>query len=231
MTRRVSIVIPAGGLGLRMGAGEPKQLQVHLGKTMLEWSLDPFLALGSRLGKVVIPLAKEIHQQRPTFMDRWPSTVHTCVGGVTRQESVHRGFQVLLDLGASEDLWLVHDAARPMLSQEDLLRLIDKIEESSDGALLATPVRDTLKRSNGDAQVEGTVDRACLWQAQTPQGAPGPLLWDASCRGLKEQWEVTDDASLLEQSGVPVHLVQSQNVNFKVTLPEDWDGFTAMKKN
>ena len=231
MTRPVSIVIPAGGLGLRMGAGEPKQLQVHLGKTMLEWSLKPFLNLGERLGRIVIPLAQEIMDEPPAFMENLPEIVHVCLGGSTRQESVHSGFQTLLDLGASDDLWLVHDAARPMLTQGDLLRLIDKIEESNQGALLATPVRDTLKSSKDHGLVEKTVDRASLWQAQTPQGAPGPLLWEASCRGFKEKWSVTDDASLLEQSGTPVHLVQSQHVNFKVTLPEDWDCFTAMFKS
>ena len=211
-----------------MGAGEPKQLQVHKGKTMLEWSLEPFLALGDRLGRVVIPLAREIHERPPAFMSQLPPVVHLCVGGNTRQESVHFGFEKLMSLGAREDLWLVHDAARPMLNREDLWRLIEKIEASQQGALLATPVRDTLKCSYGDGLVEKTVDRAPLWQAQTPQGAPGPLLWDASCRGLKEKWSVTDDASLLEQSGIPVHLVQSQHVNFKVTLPEDWHCFTAM---
>jgi 2-C-methyl-D-erythritol 4-phosphate cytidylyltransferase len=211
-----------------MGAGEPKQLQVHLGKTMLEWSLMPFLALSQRLGKIVIPLAKEIYDHPPEFIQHLPSSVETCIGGASRQESVHRGFEALLELGCSEDLWLVHDAARPMLSEQDLARLINKIEENHEGALLATPVRDTLKRSNDQTQVDGTVDRSLLWQAQTPQGAPGPMLWEASCRGLNEKWVVTDDASLLEQSGVPVHLVQSQQVNFKVTLPEDWQSFTAL---
>lgn len=229
----ISVVIPAGGLGLRMGAGQPKQLQVHLGKTMLEWSLLPFLNLGKRLGYLVVPLAAEILKDPPQFMldllKSYPQKICLCEGGATRQESVHAGFEVLKEKGCLEHWWLIHDAARPLLSPRDLEQLMVVLEETRQGAMLATPVRDTIKKSAAVSRVLETVDRSNLWQAQTPQGAFGRTMYESSLRGLREHWSVTDDASLLEQAGIPVHLVQSRDVNFKVTLPEDWRMFCALK--
>lgn len=195
---------------------------------MLQWSLEAFFGLGERLGEVVVPLAREILDAPPDFLKTLPKSVHLCEGGATRQRSVHAGLELLRSLGRGSDMILVHDAARPLLSQGDLRHLIEVIETSGEGALLATPVRDTIKRSVDGSSVKETVDRSPLWQAQTPQGAPGELLWRASCRALEKEWQVTDDASLLEQDGVKVHLVQSKDPNFKVTLPEDWVLFTQM---
>ena len=224
----VAVVIPAGGSGKRMGGEAPKQWLVHRGKSLLEWSLLPFLELGSRLNCIVVPLPKNIFEHPPEWLLAMADRVILCEGGETRQDSVHEGFYQLVLRGLQGSIWLVHDAARPLLDPRDLNRLIDKIEHTQDGALLALPVRDTIKRSNREGEVVGTVDRSLLWQAQTPQGGPGHKLWAASLKAKSEQRSVTDDATLLEQSGHRIHLVEGHPLNFKITHPQDWELFQRL---
>ena len=195
---------------------------------MLEWSLLPFLSLGKRLQTLVVPLPKNVFENPPAWLLALADRVILCEGGATRQDSVHAGFEQLICRGFEDSIWLVHDAARPLLDQQDLNRLIEKIELTQEGALLALPVRDTIKRSNPENEIVGTLDRSQLWQAQTPQGGPGRKLWEASLKAQQLKWSVTDDASLLEQSGHRVHLVEGHPLNFKITHPQDWELFQKL---
>lgn len=224
----VAVVIPAGGSGSRMGIDAPKQLMMHRGKSLLEWSLLPFLSLGSRLDCIVVALPKNIFEDPPAWLLELSQQVILCVGGKTRQDSVHEGFYQLVLRGLQGSIWLVHDAARPLLEAQDLNRLIDKIESTQEGALLALPVRDTIKRANSHSEIVATVDRNLLWQAQTPQGGLGHQLWKASLSAKKDGRPVTDDAALMEQVGQRVHLVEGHPLNFKITHPHDWELFQRL---
>lgn len=136
-------------------------------------------------------------------------------GGQTRAESVLNGLLASeLDL---EDWVLVHDAARPCLSAQQLTHLLDEVRADEVGGLLAVPVADTLKREDAMRRVEHTESRAGLWQAQTPQMFRTGLLVQA----LEAAPNVTDEASAIEALGLKPRLVSSDSTNFKVTYPQD----------
>jgi 2-C-methyl-D-erythritol 4-phosphate cytidylyltransferase len=136
-------------------------------------------------------------------------------GGGTRAETVTNG---LLATELAPDDWiLVHDAARPCLSQTQLARLIDELCDDKVGGLLAVPVADTLKRANAAQRVAQTESREGLWQAQTPQMFRTGLLLHA----LQTAPNVTDEASAIEALGMHPKLVESETTNFKVTYPQD----------
>lgn len=210
-----------------MGSDQPKQFLEHRGKSMLQWSIEACLALDQQLKALVLPLPSSFFSSPPPWLNSLDPRIHLCLGGNSRQSSVHKGFELLKQLGHERGIWLVHDAARPNLLSSDLERLLDKIASTGQGALLANPVRDTIKRER-DGLVDNTVDRKQLWAAQTPQGAPASMMWNASLKAMSENWSVTDDASLLEQNKVPVHLVEGDPCNFKVTSPSDWEHFCRL---
>ena len=160
-------VIPAAGIGARMGAQQPKQYLEIAGTTLLEYSLGVMLAC-DWIEQVVVALHPE-DQIAPTmacFKDR---RVRTVVGGAERMDSVLAGLAAIAEQGASEDWVLVHDAARPCLVSAEVLRLRDSVLTSGQGGILAEPVLDTVKQAGPDGLVEETLDRSRLWRAQTPQ--------------------------------------------------------------
>lgn len=224
---KVSIVIPAGGNGTRLGHKQKKQFLKHKGKTLLEWSLDPFFKLSQKIQNIVIALPKEdLNSTQELLHSSAPFPVHCVQGGDSRQASVFEGLKELKSLNDS-GIWLVHDAARPLVHTDDLIRLIEKIDQTNEGALLASPVKDTIKLSDG-AMVKKTMDREKLWKAQTPQGAPSDILWAANQHAVDKKLTVTDDASILEAYGTKVHLVEGPTLNFKVTDQNDWKIFTQL---
>ena len=115
-----------------------------------------------------------------------------------------------------------------LLSERDLKELIHTLDTTEEAGLLAIAAKDTIKMANSERKVKHTVPRENLWQAQTPQGGPGEWLLDSHLIAEKEGWEVTDDASILEQSSMPVHLVPSQDLNFKITQSQDWELFKRL---
>ena len=138
-------------------------------------------------------------------------------GGATRAESVANGLSVLAEELEENDWVLVHDAARPCLSQSALDQLIDTLADDPVGGILAMPVADTLKRSNLEQRIVATEPRDGLWQAQTPQMFRYGLLRHA----LTEALTVTDEASAVEAQGHSPVLVRSDLTNLKVTFPAD----------
>jgi 2-C-methyl-D-erythritol 4-phosphate cytidylyltransferase len=142
---------------------------------------------------------------------------HVVSGGATRQESM------ALALAASDPaatLVLIHDAARPLFPVDAARTALERAAEVG-AALLAVPVADTIKRARADGLVETTVARDALWLAQTPQVARRELLVAALARARQEQWQVTDDASLLERAGYDVAIVPSTPANLKITTTQD----------
>jgi len=208
-------VIPAAGLGSRLGAALPKQYLEVAGRTLLEHSLRALFA-DPRVQGVVVALRADDERAAGLACLRDPRVLLTD-GGAERADSVAAGLAALRAHADADDWVLVHDAARPCLDAQSLGALIDAVEASGQGAILAQPVSDTVKRSDDGATVAGTVDRRSLWLAQTPQLF---RLGDLAA-ALARAGTVTDEASAMEAAGHPVALVPGPRSNFKVTTAED----------
>jgi 2-C-methyl-D-erythritol 4-phosphate cytidylyltransferase len=214
MSERYLAVVPAAGGGTRLGAALPKQYLDLGGDHMLHRSVDALLA-EPRIERIVVVVAPDDPRRPPPGrFDRRVCLLP--VGGETRADSVAAGLERLH--AADADWVLVHDAARPGLTPVALARLIDAVGDDAVGGLLALPVADTLKRSDGAGRVLATVDRAELWAAQTPQMFRAGLLRRALA-GPRDG--VTDEASAVERLGLRPLLVRGDPVNLKVTLAED----------
>ena len=213
-------VIPAAGVGARMAADRPKQYLQLGGRTILEHSLGCFLDHPSLKG-LVVSLASD----DPYWLDLACATdprIQRADGGAERSGSVLNALLHLNALGASDDDWvLVHDAARPNLSRDDLDKLLVELADDPVGGLLAVPARDTLKRANKHGRVVETVDRSLIWQAYTPQMFRLGALHRALADSLVADAIITDEASAMEWSGQAPRLIEGRSDNIKVTRPED----------
>ena len=234
--RRVWAVVPAAGRGARFEseANLPKQYAPLAGATVLEWSLAALLN-EPRVEGIVIALAAD-DTRWPDIAASMPlSKIHTTIGGATRPESVMNGLKALETLAAAEDWVLVHDAARPCLTSIDLTALIDAVgagAESADivnGAVLASPIVDTVKRERGGIAVD-TVDRDGLWRALTPQVFGFARLRQALDDVVRGGIAVTDEAQAMERLGLPARLVRGSPFNIKVTRAEDLSMAEAILK-
>ena len=213
-------VIPASGVGSRMGADRPKQYLQLAGKSILEHSLDCFLDHPC-LRAVVVSFAEHdpFWAGLPCASD--PRVVRV-QGGPERAYSVLNALLRLGELGAQEQDWvLVHDAARPNLCANDLDLLLAELAADPVGGLLAVPARDTLKRADGDGRVRETIDRSLIWQAYTPQMFRLGALQRALAEALVSEVRVTDEASAMEWAGQSPRLIEGRADNIKVTHPED----------
>ena len=206
---RLYVVVPAAGTGQRMGSAVPKQyLELNSGQTVLGMTVSKLQLL--RPERLVVAL----HAADTWFDDLHLSGVDRVVGGENRAASV---LSALTAIDArDDDLILVHDAVRPCVRVADINRLIDLARDHAEGALLATPVIDTLKRVT-DQQVTATVDRSQLWQAQTPQIFRFELLK----RALLAAPAATDEASAVEALGILPRICRGRADNLKITTNED----------
>ncbi|TRO18011.1 2-C-methyl-D-erythritol 4-phosphate cytidylyltransferase [Ectopseudomonas mendocina] len=220
MTTKFWLVIPAAGVGARMAADRPKQYLQIAGRCILEHTLHCFLDHPGLLGAVVcVALDDPFWPHLPVAND---ARIRRAPGGKERADSVLAGLEALVAEGANSEDWvLVHDAARPNLSREDLERLLDSLADDPVGGLLAVPARDTLKRAGSDGRVVATVDRSVIWQAYTPQMFRLGALREALAQALKEGVAVTDEASAMEWAGQSPRLIEGRADNLKVTRPED----------
>lgn len=213
-------VIPAAGSSRRMGPGAiPKQYLTLRGRCVLEWSAAPFLARPDCAGVVVV-LAADDRRWQTLELSRH-SRVSTILGGAERSASVQQGLQALRDRAGEGDWVLVHDAARPCLGRDDLNQLIATVQADDVGGLLASPVIDTLKRSDGAGRVAETVSRADLWRALTPQMFRYGVLDRALTQAASAHVSVTDEAQAVELLGLRPRLVAGSADNIKITVPAD----------
>lgn len=210
----IAAVIPAAGVGQRMQADKPKQyLRLH-GKTVLEHSVQPLLSLES-VGQLFLALSADDPYFAATGLTD-PRIIRV-EGGAER---VHSVLNALQNIDAVRYPWvLVHDAARPLVRRADIQLLIERCLAAGHGGILATPVRDTMKR--GQQQVQHTVDRTDLWHALTPQFFPTALLTAAIGGALAAGVAVTDEASAMEWAQQSVLLVEGHSDNLKITRPAD----------
>ena len=214
-------VIPAAGFGSRMENQLPKQYLPLSGKPMIYHAVDTFCrsALIHQVFIVLSPQDTQWQQYDWNVYDEKLTVLYQ--GGATRAESVLNG---LIEAPnnypvTAQDWILVHDAARPLFTQNQLKHLIEAVGDDPVGGLLAIPIADTLKRSNSDNCVAQTESRDNLWQAQTPQMFRYQMLVDALSNNTHQN--VTDDASAIEALGLHPKLVHNRDYNFKVTYPQD----------
>lgn len=216
MTRNFALV-PAAGTGTRMGDEQPKQYHLLAGQPMIRHALEALCA-SPRIQRVFVVLAEQDDLwERFDWSELGVKLSLLRCGGPTRADSVLNGLTAISAVVKPDDWVLVHDAARPCLSAEQLDRLIERVGNDDIGGILAVPVADTLKRAGPDGRIERTVSREHLWQAQTPQMFRYGHLHEA----LSRSRIVTDEAGALETQGHRPLLVASDASNLKVTYPAD----------
>jgi 2-C-methyl-D-erythritol 4-phosphate cytidylyltransferase len=213
------LLIPAGGKGLRMGGGIPKQFRDWGGEPLLKATLRAFFRPG-------MPVLRGISLAVPPD---WLDEVRTWTfgvpfwaveGGVTRQESVAAALAVL---PVQPDApVMIHDGVRPFPPTEPIRLALQALSEDCEGSLLGEVSTDTLKRVDASGQVLGTEPRDCIFRAQTPQIAFRSVWQQAFDWARENAFAATDDVSLLEAMGLRVRLVPSPSSNLKITTPEDW---------
>lgn len=216
---RYWFVIPAAGIGARMGAGKPKQYLMIGDKTILEHTLLRILALPDLAG-IIVALSQEDTYWKPLSIFQNP-LVHTTIGGENRADSVLNGLRYLADKISDQDWVLVHDAARPCVTLENIQQLCNELAENNVGGILAVPVSDTLKQVGNKAEIQSTLDRSSLWQAQTPQMFRYKLLHDCLAQSLATKQTVTDESSAVELCGYKPQVVEGRSDNIKITRPDD----------
>ncbi len=213
----VAAIIPAAGSGTRMGLDHPKQFHFLSGSPILVHTVRKFASVDCVNLIVVVVPADRVDSTKDLLQEYnlLDSTVSVLAGGKRRQDSVKCGLDSLpVDAG----IVLVHDGARPLVTEEIIIRCTLAAEKFG-AAIAAVPVKDTLKKGDTENQIVETVDRETLWQAQTPQAARVSLLLAAYKAAANR--DVTDEASLLELAGTPVQLVEGSETNIKITRPDD----------
>lgn len=270
---RYWLVMPAAGVGRRFGESIPKQYADLHGRTVMEWSMAPFLYDSRCLGLVVVLGSGDSHWA--TVAARLPDEtgamrasganiaaaladatrvaeraaaraggadtegftdpalilpsvpavtlpkVITATGGGERSHSVRNGLAALAGRAASDDWVLVHDAARPCVSRQDVDRLFDRAQAHAVGGILAAPAADTLKRAGEGKEIVQTIDRTSLWRALTPQMFRYGRLCEALDRAHGEGRTPTDEAQALEWLGERPLVVEGSTTNLKITSADD----------
>jgi 2-C-methyl-D-erythritol 4-phosphate cytidylyltransferase len=210
-------IVPAAGSGSRFGGEMPKQYQMLAGRPLIYYSLAA-LCRCQRVDRVWVVLSPEDCWWQ---LYDWTGLGHKLetvyCGGASRSDSVANGLAAAATAADDEDWVLVHDAARPCLSQANLNTLCEQLADDPVGGLLAAPLADTLKRADAEQRVAHTESRDGLWQAQTPQMFRYGLLRQV----LAEHPQGTDEASAVEAAGFKPRLVAGDASNFKVTFPAD----------
>jgi 2-C-methyl-D-erythritol 4-phosphate cytidylyltransferase len=237
-------VVPAAGIGSRMKSSVAKQYLTIGNKTVIEHTLDALLS-HHQIQRIVVVL----HPQDCIFKSLKVAQnplIETVIGGIERVDSVLSGLQHCLTKPLTNvNSWiLVHDAARPCVTHAELNDLFACVD-TCEGAILAVPVTDTIKRATSQqdspiAEIEETVERTQLWQAQTPQFFPLQKLIDAIQLAQRSNISITDEASAMEHVNASIKLIEGRTTNIKITRPCDLalaefylatDTFTNNNKN
>jgi 2-C-methyl-D-erythritol 4-phosphate cytidylyltransferase len=212
------LLIPAAGMGRRMGSDRNKLLLQLGDRPLLAWTILAAEASQSIVWIGIMGQPEDFADFKKILAELSLSKpVELIQGGETRQESVYNGLQAL---PPEAERVLIHDGARCLATSELFDRCGAALETVS-GLIAAIAVKDTIKVVDETGLIQATPDRSNLWAAQTPQGFEVKLLKDCHERGRKLGWEVTDDAALFERCQLPVHIVEGEEANFKITTPVD----------
>jgi 2-C-methyl-D-erythritol 4-phosphate cytidylyltransferase/2-C-methyl-D-erythritol 2,4-cyclodiphosphate synthase len=216
----VTAIIAAGGRGQRFGGTQPKQLLPLQGLTLLQRSVDAFLAHGS-VDELVVALPADVAANPPDYLRGTAKPVRIVVGGVRRQDSVANAFHAV---APASEVILIHDAARPFVSADLIDRTIAAAAVHG-AAIAALGVTDTVKRTGGagdDRVIVETIPRQDIVLAQTPQGFRRDVLAAALALG-ESSGDATDEAMLAERAGYAVRVVSGDPANVKITTAEDFE--------
>lgn len=222
--RSTGIVIVAAGRGERAGASVegPKQYRMIGGKPVIAHTIQHFQSIAADMPVVLVihPDDRALLDKALTFLPQREGDIRIVSGGQTRQASVLAGLRALRD--AQIETVLIHDGVRPFVDAALVGRVISTLADGADGALPVMPVTDTLKRGTPDGLIEGTVSRAGLFAAQTPQGFAYDAILSAHQRAEAEGLvDFTDDAAIAEWAGLAVRLVEGSPDNVKLTIQRD----------
>jgi 2-C-methyl-D-erythritol 4-phosphate cytidylyltransferase len=214
----VYLLIPAAGSGKRMGADRNKLLLQVRSKPLIAWTLLAAEAASSISWIGIVSQPPDWDDFKSIIADlRLKKTIELISGGSTRQESVYNGLQAL---PSHAKRVLIHDGAR-CLATPNLLNACSEAIIDCFGLIAAVPVKDTIKVVKDNGVIKNTPDRQQLWAAQTPQGFDVKLLKQCHDEGIRQGWEVTDDAALFEKCGIEVRIVPGEETNLKITTPQD----------
>jgi 2-C-methyl-D-erythritol 4-phosphate cytidylyltransferase len=216
---RAVAIIPAAGRGVRIQSERPKVFTSLLGKPLIVWSIEPFLKLDTFSEILIACPPNDVDTISQLLRNEGckESSVRLVAGGDTRQESVAI---CLREISAECDIIAVHDAARPLLTSQLLMNVLNRANETG-AAIAAVPCTDTVKLCDEDGIVSETLDRSRLWLVQTPQCFHRDLLVSAHKRAQRDDYTATDDAALVERIDAKVHVVMGTYENIKITTPED----------
>ncbi|MBU4178275.1 MAG: 2-C-methyl-D-erythritol 4-phosphate cytidylyltransferase [Desulfurivibrionaceae bacterium] len=216
--QKATAIIAAGGAGLRMGASTPKQFTELLGVPILIHTIRAFRQVPA-ITAIIVVVPAEHREHTLALLTRYHFDDHCTVvnGGKLRQDSVRIGLAQVTD---DSTLVAVHDGARPLIAPADIQRCLDAAATHG-AAIMAVPVKDTLKAVAADTTIRHTVEREGLWQAQTPQVVRAGLLKEAFAKADQDGFVGTDEASLLEHGGWQVSMVEGSETNLKITRPDD----------
>ena len=212
-------LVPAAGVGARMGADRPKQYLPLFGRPILQFTLE---RLGSYvpLRGIFVGLSPD-DAFWPSLPPHLPKVLGTFPGGQERAHTVLNGLKALMAHAASDDWVMVHDAVRPCVRHGDIDKLMNTVDGSPDGGLLGLPLADTVKRVDPMGQVVETVPRVGLWRALTPQLFPVARLRRALEAAVRRGVALTDEAAAIELDGGHPRMVAGHGDNIKITLPAD----------
>ncbi len=219
MSKSVVAVVPAAGLGTRMGGAARKQYRTLGGFPLLALSLQVLQRIES-IREIILSVPQHDRDYclseivKPFGLSK---VSHIVSGGARRQDSVRNGLMAISD---PPDMVLVHDGVRPFLQSDFVEQSISRAKDTG-AAVVAIPIHDTVKRVNTERVIQETLNREGLWHIQTPQVFRYDWLLKGHQLAQQENWEVTDDATLIERIGYPVSVVEGSCFNIKITRPDD----------
>lgn len=215
---RYWVVIPAAGIGQRFGAKCPKQYVNLAGKPLIHHTLSVFLQNAAVESVVVVLHPNDQYWTMPSPSADFKGKLITTHGGELRHDSVLQGLLALADRATADDWVLVHDAARPCLSQQALERLLIECSDDAVGGLLGLPATNTIKQVNQQGVVEKTLQRDSIWEAQTPQMFRYAVLLQAlQDLNDEDRYRITDEASAIERQGLRPKMITGEARNIKIT--------------
>jgi 2-C-methyl-D-erythritol 4-phosphate cytidylyltransferase len=215
----VCAIIVAAGRGRRMKSDIPKQYLPLAGKPVLAHTIDAFSAC-RKIDRIVVVAAREDFERFETSVlpavktDKPPICVE---GGAHRGDSVYRG---LAAAGSGTGIAVIHDGVRPLVRSDRIEAVVSEARRAG-ACILAARAFDTLKQVDDRGIVRATIDRSRIWTAQTPQAFQFQQIWEAHRRAKSAGFSATDDAQLLEWMNLPVHIVQGDAYNLKITTARD----------
>jgi len=219
MKADVSVIMPAAGLSLRMGANVRKPFIMIGEKPIFFYTLEKFCKL-KRVKEIIFVVNQ---RDRSTVIEKWSDELKAykvakiVTGGERRQDSIYNG---LSHLDPDTKIILIHDAVRPLVKKDEIEAVIKSAEEKG-AAIVASPMKLTVKKVNPSLEIIQTVPRHDLWMAQTPQGFKRDLIINAYDKLKDTNKEFTDDAEVVENAGHTVGIVSGSDDNIKITTRED----------